>query len=798
MEWHVAQERFPEQRPGTDKEDAPPFPLSFEEDVLTFPADAAIRDVPKLVMSNLALLDRQIKLLAANTQWSMDHVHEGLLDLKTGLCNSGVIRSPMGSELAMSPSAAPSVVFTDKQPDPLESVRQLSERLENVVSSACKSLEETSGNHDQVTGAVQGIASTLMTLEELLRQRLPASGEDAGHDGQAGLPKLSAEPQAAGYQSQQPAAVTPASQDDQVPRSKFNSNRCSAAAVGRALMEQHGGPKLSVEEMAAQLVRWMRTSSEKFQKRVFARELATQILFYTAGFLAIPLIYPFYGNPVALANRAFIPNGSIPFYMLQVIPSFCALSSIIIFLTHGRNNDDLDYIEIGAILSCILFRCVIIAQKYAYMPLSVYNMYNKVPVSTEYVKETLLITGWGAMPDELRDKVTADALLTVFGPGNSGGKLRFVPTPRTAGELLLPSRLQGRMTRQMAAGVLLNGDLNQFDAVPSYLDLNIDLKSKGEDAGKLRPDETGDVPLSDFFAFLVRAVLEKETKGFFRTVARLVPVASLISALLPQFARWWEYGTVFGRTWSTMAIACLNIPIIFIHWGAFLAFLHIGCLDLWRRRTLVNCLCAVLSDRWEDRKQVPQVVRQVGVLDLRHIESAESFRDLRELCYVWGKPFSQRCLNVVETSVVFAAIFVGMFLFFTENGLYGFITQFLVFIVVIQSSFQALAILITAFLGQQINGATGRCVYLLHHHMTALSLSKYQDGWGEDPNFDGSIECIEVVSGNMEIEQETNPVNLLGVRMGFGLLSTLNLVVGLVVQRFITYCQAEPHMCFLE
>lgn len=739
------------------------------------PPDIDEKEIPSFVTMQLATLEHQISVLALSTRWSMDHVYEGLTELRVALRNVCPI-NPVNSKPGSAASAVSSNAPTET-PEALENVRQQTERLESLVRSACTSVLERSTNQDKTMSAVQNIATTLATLEGLVRQRLPASYDAAPRSEEV-------HPAGGPYEHAYVHGGRPAEDNGHV--SKGNGMKSEGAAPA---------------ELAAQLALWMEYSTDRFHVQVFVKEVVVQAVFYTGGLLCVPILYLCYGNLIALINRAFVPVGCGGVFLLQTFSALCMLSALAIYFVTGHQTGETDIVELMVAFGGIVMHCVAIAFKYAYMPAPVYHMYNTTKVPPAKINEHLLVASWFIVPDHVCHRAVDAAMMSVLGPGESGPLLSFIPEPRTAEELMVPSRLQGKMTRSMVADVLLNGNMKECPSVNDDIDFGPDLSSSGVSSDwktKLQPYTADGVPIADIFRFMTQVVLEHEARCSFRKIAILIPIVTLLSCLMPGLARWRVHGLFFGNTWSSAAISALTFFANFQHWGAFFSFLYIACVELIRRRTLVLCLCALLSNRWEDRKSVPAPIRELGILDLRDVQSIMGVRALRELCVEWGKFYSLRCFKCVEASILGSGTYVGIFIFLAENEMYSYISELLVMIVIHMSLFQTIAMIGSAVLGQQLNGATSRCFYLLNHHRTSMSLAKYQDWCTDADGLEASASCIGIVADNMQMEQDTNPFTLLGLPLGFGLLSSLYLVAGLVAQRLLAYCQAEPYMCFLS
>lgn len=780
------------------------------QEALAVPPDLDEKDVPNFVMLQLATLEHQIGVLALSTRWSMAHVNEGFSELRTGLrqvysANPATLK--MGRLSNAESSGAPA------ESQQLENVLQLTERLESLVRSACGSIQETSTHKDKTMGIVKNIAGTLAAIEALIQLHFPAravedvpavedvheptvGGNGEGHMARRftprdqvgcldvepdGSPQLVHEPEHAAQSGTHAADLKDGRQG---PEGEFGEVPPPDEATGA-----------SAESIAKELAEWMEHSTDRFNVHAFLKEFLGQTLFFCFGMLSLPFLYPLYGSVIALRNRGFLPaeqHGS-RIFAIQCLSSSCLLGALFVY-HFAHQTGGTDALELLIALGGNLMHCLIIAQKYAYMSRPEYHMYNTAVVTQERIVDQLLLTSWFIIPPRVCERSMSLAMTEIFGPGQRGGVVCFIPEPRTALGLMVPSRLQGKMTRSMVAELLLKGDMKACTSIPQDIDFSLDLQKTGKLCGAGLPSKG--VLLSELFQYMVDAVLENEVRTSMRKFVYAVPVVTVCILFLPCLARQRTDDSFLGETWNVRTVFLLCFFSNLQHWGAFMMFLYVACLELVRRRTLVLCLCALLSNRWEDRKRVPKPIRALGVLDLRDVQTIRNVRALRDLCFEWGFSYRLRCTRILEASILSAGIYIGFFLLLAEFGLYSYITELLVFMVLTLSAFQTISIIGSAAVGQQLNGATGRCFYLLNHHRTALVLAKSQGLYGDPEELETAIASIELVAEHMQMEQDAHPVAILGAPMGFGLVSSLYVVAGLIAQRLAAYCTAEPHMCF--
>lgn len=725
------------------------------------------------LLQQMARVEQQLAVLSVNTQWSMDHIFEHLSEVKK-------VMTP--KEMTPSSNAGNPASFPTNHP---HEMMQIVERLEKSVKQACSSLQDPGGAHSKIASAVQELSSKFSAFELATRVSSTDSTRGPVQGSVVDLSPVQEEAETGG-----------------TPRSPAMPKALAPPPNSAADFPEPEKPskRAGDDSLADDMVAWMESNAEVFHWKVFCVEFAVQIAYYTFGMLAVPVAYCLLGSREALDNRAFFPKGCNTFILSNLVVGGLLLTVLIIWIGYGRYNGETDPVELLMLLTGLVLRCVVIAQKYAYMPAPVYDMWNKVTVPFQKVQDTLLIAAWLNISDENIDKTIKTAKLTFLGPMNDTmdcPRLKFLDTPQTLEQLLVPSRMQGKMTRSMVAEVMLHGELKDCSQCRGHLDLSLDLKPES-DVAPPAGDAEG-IELSEFFQFLVKAVLRHEKNTILRRLFPALPVFIFVSCLMPGLARLYTHGTFLGTTWSCTLISILGTPVMMAQWFAFMTFVYVATLDLFRRRTLVMCLCALLSNRVEDRRHVPTPIRALGILDLRGIECVDAFRGLRELCFVWGKNFSIRCIRVLEVNIAGSGMFIAMFLFCTENAMYSVISQLLVIGVVYMSCMQMVTILLSSVIGQAVNDATKRCVYLLNHHRTAMSMALRHKECDEDHEaLHQSTEGIEVVAENMALEQETNPVAIMGMTMGLGLLSSLYMVVALIAQRFAAYCSAEPHMCFME
>jgi hypothetical protein len=228
-------------------------------------------------------------------------------------------------------------------------------------------------------------------------------------------------------------------------------------------------------------------------------------------------------------------------------------------------------------------------------------------------------------------------------------------------------------------------------------------------------------------------------------------------------------------------------------------FLYVAARDMWRRRSLMLSLVALLSLRQEDRKKflgLPEEVMALGVLDLKDIQTVEGFRLLRKLCMDWGRSFSMRISTFMNCFAGVTAAMMAYVLVFVETKQYDNLdrTQLLasVFTVVSLGSM----VVLLALLGGGVNSASDRIVFLLNKHAMSLHAEAGRATRDEDAGAPpGVAEYVAAVASDIDADSKCQPVEMLGLYCGPSLISALYFLPAVWFSRLGNMCVDRPDLC---
>lgn len=566
---------------------------------------------------------------------------------------------------------------------------------------------------------------------------------------------------------------------------------------GRAYYEQTDATEL--------LINWSLDAAEKMNVGILVKEFIGQMAWFLFGPFALPLLLPFYTSAQALKNRGMWP-GKVAFmnfsWMIGIIFGFMMSSVIIIYA--AAQPEDTHPIEVMVIIFFIFLRCVTIAIKYAYIPVPMWYQLREVQATKKRLAGWLILLSWRDVKSETANMYADLSFLTITSNVDDGPCLRFLPWPRGIQQLSSSCHMQGRVTREEVAKMMLNGSHHVQSQIPTGFDFTWEIPRFHDDANwsfLKSPDHAPAVPLRVFFKELIDVVLEAERESALaRNGPRITVLVSVIFIFLPCIGRVLEDKPFLGRDLS-MAISLLSIFPLFPQVSANLGFLHCAVLDMSRRRSLVRCCAALLSTRPEDRTGVPWKVTALPVLDLRDPETVKAFWLLRGMCMDWGKIFSLRCARFSESFAASCCGIIIWFLILIETQMYDLISRTLILIVLTTLVLLGGVIVALAVIGDGVNSGAARLGFLLDKHASGIqtAVTLYGGDNGCDPEtMTASAELIGLASADIVADQEAYPVKLLGMYCGFSLLSALYTIPIVVGMRVAALCGERPDLCGLE
>lgn len=595
------------------------------------------------------------------------------------------------------------------------------------------------------------------------------------------------------------------------------------------------------------LEHWVTEVSEVFHYRIFFIELLGQMIHTIFGPLSIPVLLLLYGGKVGLENRAFWPFSlsALPgniiwiFLMTGIVANFFSPAGIML-------------IEQKFAFFCLFMRNLPIATKYAYTSSQTWDSFNRKPIDAKYRAYMNMLVGWYMIPEENFVLQAEVAFVGVIGSHaqRSEVRVKFLPWPRNEKDLLAMRKrvdvssktmffaptgevLRSKSCRRKAARQRIMGrDANLPECeMQSIYDGMSSLKNKSERSlGKIRTsflggkeqklevDATGptgysqeddekilfktaanggEVPIEDLFLYFLRAV-QKSERAMCPPIAKLNLILVLPALLVPSFLRLKNTGFFLGPD-PVAVLAVVGLwPSNFVCLLSSLCFISVGALDMWRRRALMRSCAAMLSVQREFRRHCPAEVDMLPVLDFSDVKTIAGWRKLRQLCGEWGKFYHHRIRAFSAEFfafllIILADLMIGMLVpEYTELSGVNLASLLVAGLV---STALIVSILLLVYLGNEVNEAAERHRFILNRTRCLLIAMKHDDESRQNTGLACSKEQLEKstdmmasLSDELESESKVMPLTLLGMPLGYSLLSFLNFIPIGVVSTLVNFC----------
>ncbi|CAE7348075.1 unnamed protein product [Symbiodinium natans] len=633
---------------------------------------------------------------------------------------------------------------------------------------------------------------------------------------------------------------------------------CHEGAQIRGSTESHKDRE-SATDFHKDLDNWVSEVSEVFHYRVFIIELAGQLLYSVLGPLSTPILLLLYGGRTGLMNRGFWIFRLDRSAFFQFL-TWAFLFASVVCMYFFDDLNEVTLIEKKLTVIGLLMRNLPVATKYAYTSTPTWNQLNTAEVDLKYRLYMNLLTGWLTIPAENFDLQAEVAFVTVVGSRQRRSRtlLKFLPWPRSEHELfVMRERVDitsktmfyaptGRILRESSRfrkaekqQILLFDDTEEYEESSPAKSRQVvtDLGQiraglvNAESGRQLPPDDTipqpglidqnkdydldifraasagQAVPIQDLFLYMLRGVMRSE-RAMFPKLVRPLFLFTVALVLLPSFVRGLKTG---GNGWSGMFGTGVGAQIAIIGmfpsaFGCFLSssiFMVTGAIDVWRRRALMRSCAAMLSVQREFRRHCPAEVDMLPILDLSDVKTIVAWRKLRQLCNEWGKFFHVR-IRAFTAQFLLLMLFVvgdliaGMLLYPDYTDLSG------VSVTSLAVSGAICALLMTGivsmvFLGNEVNAAFDRHVYLLYRQRSLMlarrfgddSLRKCESLRNEAATMAECSEVIAAVCEELDFEGKVKPLTLFGLRLGWSLLSALNFIPLGVGTTVFSFCSSE-------
>eukprot|EP00435_Cladocopium_sp_Y103_P051294 s992_g15.t2 len=307
----------------------------------------------------------------------------------------------------------------------------------------------------------------------------------------------------------------------------------------------------------------------------------------------------------------------------------------------------------------------------------------------------------------------------------------------------------------------------------------------------------GEVPIEDLFLYFLRAV-QKSERAMCPPIVKLNLILVLPTLLVPSFLRLKNTGYFLGPD-PVAVLAVVGLwPSNFVCLLSSLCFIAVGALDMWRRRALMRSCAAMLSVQREFRRHCPAEVDMLPVLDFSDVKTIAGWRKLRQLCGEWGKFYHHRIRAFSAEFfafllIILADLMVGMLV--PEYTELSGVNLSSLLVAGMVSTALIVSILLLVYLGNEVNEAAERHRFILNRTRCLLIAMKHDDESRQNTTLACSKEKLEKstdmmasLSDELESESKVMPLTLLGMPLGYSLLSFLNFIPIGVVSTLVNFC----------
>mmetsp|Transcript_10301 Transcript_10301/g.24771 ORF Transcript_10301/g.24771 Transcript_10301/m.24771 type:complete len:711 (+) Transcript_10301:54-2186(+) len=317
------------------------------------------------------------------------------------------------------------------------------------------------------------------------------------------------------------------------------------------------------------------------------------------------------------------------------------------------------------------------------------------------------------------------------------------------------------------------------------------------------------VPIQDLFLYILRGVMRSE-RAMLPDLRWVLAILVVFIISIPSFLRARSTGAPFGTGVASYIGIIGGWPSQFICYWSSSIFMVTGATDVWRRRALLRSCAAMLSVQREFRRHCPAEVDMLPILDLADVKTIAAWRKLRQLCTEWGKFYHVRIRAFTAQFFVLMLLIIGDLIFAMLLPAYTEISGLNLTSLLLTGSvcaFLLFGIFAMVFCGNEVNGSVDRHCYLLYRQRSLMLARRF--GQLEDEKTAGTKECDDVIEGlipdaerlhacadlisgiceELDFEGKVKPLTLLGLRLGWSLLSALNFIplgIGTTVYSFCT------------
>ncbi|CAE7905694.1 unnamed protein product [Symbiodinium sp. KB8] len=317
----------------------------------------------------------------------------------------------------------------------------------------------------------------------------------------------------------------------------------------------------------------------------------------------------------------------------------------------------------------------------------------------------------------------------------------------------------------------------------------------------------GEVSIEELFLYFLRAIQRSE-KVVVPPCIRMNLILTLIAIFIPSFLRLRNTGWFLGPDTASAILVVGFWPSNFLCMLSSLSFIAVGGVDMWRRRCLMRSCAAMLSVSREFRRHCPAEVDMLPVLDLSDVNTVAGWRKLRQLCTEWGKFYHLRVRAFSAEFfffllVILADILAGMLIQdYTEFS--GVNLASLVVTGTVSISLMV-SIFVLVYLGNEVNQSAERHRFLLNRSRTLMTSMRYRTSTCMMPMMSQAItgvmppdptpteleqasELISCLGDELESEGKVLPLTLLGMPLGWSLLSVLQFIPIGVMTTLLQFC----------
>eukprot|EP00403_Amphidinium_massartii_P007700 CAMPEP_0178385236 /NCGR_PEP_ID=MMETSP0689_2-20121128/7930_1 /TAXON_ID=160604 /ORGANISM="Amphidinium massartii, Strain CS-259" /LENGTH=774 /DNA_ID=CAMNT_0020005515 /DNA_START=56 /DNA_END=2381 /DNA_ORIENTATION=- len=624
-----------------------------------------------------------------------------------------------------------------------------------------------------------------------------------------------------------------------------------------ATPEEFGGKTSELTHFDQDLREWVFEVSERFHVRVFLIELLGQTLYAFFGPFSLPILWMLYGGRPGLQNRGFWFRRELAVVWVMQLVFFAGIfcgGAIWICL----RPKEIFSAEVKFILMNVVMRIITIALKYAYMSRQSWDQLNTSLADVEYLFSLLIVAGWSHVAHAQLMKYAEMSFIGVIGSRYQRDSLylKFIawPTTREAltqlrhrldctskslyhiptGKVLMssgPMRKAERLVNMleeesprisntkssgympcMAEKLLgvgdgaMKGDLRRNEPMPTAMMDRTATQTTMEKCTEtiFRAGLEGRiVPLTDLFVYIVQGVLRSEEAMLLREKP-LVRIIAFSTVLLPSVLRFATWGSPFGGSSWTAAAVVGTWPVALVCFFSNLDFIAVAAKDMWRRRALMRSCAALLTFQRHYRMNCPAEVDILPVIDLCDPHTIEAWRKLRQLCKDWGRYFFLRIQAFTTAFVACTLVITADLVAAVTIPWYTDLTGFNVVHLILSLTPAAalfICIMMQVHLGQEVNGAADRHIFLLRRQRVVMTSAKQRSaadfaarGDAPPPQNEAltrAIDFIDVLCDDIEAEHAADPVKLIGLYCGYSLISVLYFIPVTVLSTLFRFCTDE-------